>query len=171
MLEQRSGDIEAFEKIIVQVQNDLYRIAKIRLVDDEDVNDAIQNTILKVYKHINKLKQDKYFRTWIIRILINECNNIIKENIKYNKVLKKVYKESYEYEIFIEDSKEIEQLLKGITKEEMLILNLHYKDNYSFKEIAYILKKNINTVKSKFLRTKEKIKRNVTEMEEIYGKE
>lgn len=170
MLEQRSGDIDAFEQIILCVQNDLYRIAKIRLVDDEDVNDAIQNTILKVYRNIKKLKQDKYFKTWIIRILINECNNIIRENVKYNKVLKKIDKESYEEEFFIEEFKQNEELFKGVTKEEMLILNLHYKDNYSFKEIAYMLKKNMNTVKSKFLRTKEKIKKNIDEMGDLYGK-
>lgn len=146
----------------------MYRIAKIRLKNDEDVNDAIQNTILKVYKNIRKLKQDKYFNTWVIRILINECNNIIKENIKYNRIIKKIDKESYECEIFIEDSKEVQELLKGVTQEEVLILNLHYKDNYSFKEIGYMLKKNMNTVKSKFLRTKEKIKKNVDRMERSY---
>ena len=56
----------------------MYRIAKIRLSTVDDINEAVQNTVVKAFINIKKLNNSKYFKTWIIRILINECNNIYK---------------------------------------------------------------------------------------------
>ena len=72
----KQGCIESFEKLILYYQQDLYRIAKIRLNTNDDISDAIQNTIINIYKNLKKLKNNTYFKTWIIKILINECNKI-----------------------------------------------------------------------------------------------
>ena len=60
-----------------------------RLFSEDDVNEAVQNTIVNSFISIKSLRNQKYFKTWIIRILINECNHIYmakKENIfeEYN---------------------------------------------------------------------------------------
>lgn len=80
-----NGDSNAYLTLINLILSDLYKIARTRLNNVEDVNDAIGETILKSYKHLHKLKHKKYFKTWIIKILINECNNIdiIKNISKY----------------------------------------------------------------------------------------
>ncbi|WP_279325445.1 sigma factor, partial [Clostridium sp. D53t1_180928_C8] len=44
------------------------------------IEDDIQNTVVKAYEKINTLKKDEFFKTWLIRILINECNEIIRKN-------------------------------------------------------------------------------------------
>ena len=46
---------EEFENLIKGSQNELYRIAKIKLDNDEDIADIIQSTILLAYKNYNKL--------------------------------------------------------------------------------------------------------------------
>ena len=55
----------------------MYRIAKAMLRDETNIEDAIQTTILKAYENI-KIKERRVFQTWLIRILMNECNNIIR---------------------------------------------------------------------------------------------
>ena len=55
----------------------MYRIAKAMLRDETNIEDAIQTTILKAYENI-KIKEGRVFQTWLIRILMNECNNIIR---------------------------------------------------------------------------------------------
>ncbi len=57
----------------------MYRVAKGILKVEEDIEDAIQTTILIAFNKINTLKDERYFKTWLIRILINECNKIYKK--------------------------------------------------------------------------------------------
>lgn len=51
----QTGNELAFKKLTQNIENDLYRIAKTRLIDDDDINDAIQNTMLITYKN-SKIK-------------------------------------------------------------------------------------------------------------------
>lgn len=78
-----------FDNFILEMQKELYNIARSRLTNDDDIADAIQETILKSYKNFDKIKEKKYLKTYIIRILINECNKIYRHNKKH--------KVSYEY--------------------------------------------------------------------------
>ena len=66
-LVQRSikGDKAAFTEIIHIIQSDLFRIAKSRLDNIEDVNDAIQETMIIAYKSIKTLNNPHFFKTWI----------------------------------------------------------------------------------------------------------
>jgi RNA polymerase sigma-70 factor (ECF subfamily) len=60
----------------------MYRVAVSMLGSKEDIEDSIQNSIIKAYEGIIKLKKNEYFKTWLIRILINECKRILKANKK-----------------------------------------------------------------------------------------
>ncbi len=74
----QKGDHEAFTRLFRQLESQLYRLAKTILLKDEDCADALQETTLKVYKGLANLKQPKFFKTWVIRILINECNQLLR---------------------------------------------------------------------------------------------
>lgn len=79
----KEGDNEAFLELIVGLEQDLYKIAKARLSCEEDVEDAVQETILQALKSIKKVKQPQYFKTWIIKILINKCNKIYQKKLNH----------------------------------------------------------------------------------------
>lgn len=53
------------------------------LRNDYDCEDAIQETIVKAFSKIDTLKNDKYAKTWLIRILINECHTIERKLSKH----------------------------------------------------------------------------------------
>ena len=69
----KSGDSGAFAQLIRMNTQSMYKVAWAYLKNDEDVADAIQETILKCYEKLSTLKKDSYFKTWMIRILINNC--------------------------------------------------------------------------------------------------
>ncbi|MDQ0048176.1 RNA polymerase sigma-70 factor (ECF subfamily) [Paenibacillus polymyxa] len=73
------GDKEAFVNVIRAVQQSLYVVARSIVKNDEDCADAIQETVVKAFSNVHRLKEPAYFKTWIIRILINECNWIIRK--------------------------------------------------------------------------------------------
>lgn len=158
----KKGDTGAFTELILNIKNELYNIAKTRLCDDNDINDAIQETMISAYKNINKLKEDKYFKSWIIKIMINECNKIYKSKYRNKNIFNRlVHKEieNYDYNIQnVNSNIDFKLLINSLSYEEKIIITLFYNSNYSIKEISDILNINSNTIKSKISRAKQKIK-------------
>lgn len=70
------GDREAFARAIRSASAEMYRMARTLLGNDEDIADAIQETILQAYRSVMKLREPDYFKTWLIRILIRECGRV-----------------------------------------------------------------------------------------------
>ena len=161
IIRSKNGDEQAFTELILSIKNDLYRIGKSRLADDSDINDAIQETMINAYKHLKKLKDISSFKSWIIKILINECNKIYKKTNKKEKILEKIKNEKISDNSInsINSQIDFEILIGCLNYEEKLIIALYYNSKYSCNEIAKILNMNINTVKSKLVRAKEKVKK------------
>lgn len=156
----KNNDEKAFDELIELIKNELYLIAKTKLKSNDDIADAIQETILKCYQNIHKLRDIKLFKTWTIRILINECNKIYRKKEKY-----KISIEDNEIEKYIkleenyDENIEFSILIRKLETEEKLILTLYYYSGYTTKEISQILRKNENTIRSKMSRAKDKLKK------------
>lgn len=169
----KHGNSEAFTELIIQIQNELYKIAKMRLSNEEDVNDAIQETMIIAFKSIRKLRDSRYFKTWFIKILINECNKIYKKQKKFSieefddKMMFNLDSIENEFEI-INSNINFGLVLKSLEYEERILLTLYYAEEFTYKEIGEILGINANTVKTKITRTKNKIKK-MYGRERIYG--
>lgn len=164
IIRSKNGDERAFTELILAMKNELYKIGKTRLSDDNDISDAVQETMINSYKHLKKLKDDTNFKSWIIKILINECNKIYKKKNKKEKLFEKITMEEIsntdDNSINSINSKlDFELLIEKLNYEEKLIVTLYYNSKYSCNEIAEILSMNINTVKSKLTRSKEKVKK------------
>ena len=71
---------EELGQLILSSERQLYATAKTILADDQDCADAIQESIVKAFSKIHTLKKDRYAKTWLIRILINECYNITRQS-------------------------------------------------------------------------------------------
>lgn len=156
-------DRNAFSELFRIMEKELYLIAKTKIKDNDDISDAIQETILKSYKNIKKLKNNSFFKTWVIKILINECNNIYKKKSKYP--ISYEEKGIEEYLVTNEEDQDIEFeiLIKDLDNDEQLILTLYYCSKYTTKEISRITKINENTIKSKMSRARKKLKKQFEE--------
>ena len=139
LIEQaKKGDKEAFTQLIISIEYDLYKIAKMRLYCEDDINDAVQETIIQTFKSIKKIKHPEYFKTWVIKVLINNCNKIYKKNKKIKNV---EYNEETIQDLYsIDGEKSIENLdffilIKDLSYKERLSLILYYLENLTTKEI------------------------------------
>ena len=154
----KNNDEEAFDEIILSIEKEMYLIAKARLNSDDDIADAMQEAILSCYKNIHKLRDNSLFKSWAIRILINKCNDIYKRR-KRNIV--SIEKDNIEIEDKTNDESNLSFyiLIRSLNEEEKTILTLYYYFKYTTKEISKILKINENTIKSKIIRAKNKLKK------------
>lgn len=153
--------------LIYEIRHELYKIARCRLSCEDDIEDAVQETMIETFRSIKKLKKLESYKKWIIKILINKCNHIYKKNkdrnISFENVEgKTIYQNKYEQ---LEEL-DFYSILKGLKYEERMILTLFYLEDYTIKEISKVMKLNENTVKTKLKRGKDKIRINYGKGEE-----
>ena len=164
VLRAMQDDDAAYSELISIIQNDLYRVAQARLNNHEDVNDAIQQTVIYAYNSIKQLREPKYFKTWIIKILINECNKIYQQNYKkvnlFNRLLSKNVEQEGTFDDYtnIDEKVDFETILNKLNYDERICIVLFYNSGYSVLEIEDILHSNENTIRSRIARAKVKIK-------------
>lgn len=151
----RRGDSEAFIALIEECKMTLRRVALGYLKNEEDAADVIQDTILDAYEHIGSLKKEEYFKTWLVRILINQCTRRFRVNQR------KAYLEDYSEEAQCDAGKaevEFRELISVLPDDSRVIFQLYFGEQFTIKEIAGILDMNENTVKSRLHRGKEQLR-------------
>lgn len=143
-------------------KDNYYKIGWAYLYNHYDVEDVFQNTIIKTYKNINKLRNPRFFETWVTSIFINECKAILRSRKKVNIVenLDSV-EASQEKKSYLE----LEEGLKMIGNIHKEVIILKYISGYSQEEISLILKIPIGTVKSRIYRGLKLLKNNIREVE------
>ena len=136
-------DKDAFCELMDLQMKDMYRVAIAILASEEDAGDAMQDTILSCWEKIDTLKKPQYFKTWLIRILINHCYTILRE--------KRVYigldqcEESAKYD---EYNIELKEALGALEERYRLPIELFYGQGYKVKEIAALTALPENTIKT-----------------------
>ncbi|MBS5950035.1 MAG: sigma-70 family RNA polymerase sigma factor [Clostridium sp.] len=157
----KKGNGKAFTKLIEENIKSIYRVAKGILSSEDDIEDAIQNTILKAYSNIKTLRKEELFKTWLIKILINECNKIYNFNkkcISLDKVIEEQYNDKYE-------NLDLKIAVDSLPEELRLVIVLFYFEDLKISEVSEIIGIPEGTVKSRLSRAKTKVS------ESINGKE
>ncbi len=159
--EAKLGNNEAFEQLIEENKLKMYKVAKSILKNEDDVCDAIQNALMSAYTNLNKLQNNQFFSTWLIRILINKSYDIVNKNQRiYSKVTDideyNTNDSLKSYDNYNSESL-VENILTKIDDDLKTITVLYYYNDYSVNEIAMILDIPEGTVKSRLSRARSKI--------------
>lgn len=75
-------DKNTFGQLVMDNERQLYRIAKSILKNDEDCADAAQEAVKKAFEKLDTLREDRYAKTWLIKILIRVCYDLLAEQKK-----------------------------------------------------------------------------------------
>ncbi len=156
----RKGNKASFEMLIREYKTTMYRVSKTILKQDEDCADAIQEAILKAFHSIKTLKEPKYFKTWLLRIVMNECYTIIRKQKKVIQLDQVPESSSLEEGYSKIETKE---LLYSLSEEDASVLKLFYIKDLPIKEIAEVMDIPENTLKTKLRRAKKRAQLQVKE--------
>ena len=81
----KGNDLEAFRALVEGHQSFVFSVA-FRLLCDEDIaKDVAQETFIRVWKHINRFREEMRFKTWLYTIATNLCYDHIKSDKRRNK--------------------------------------------------------------------------------------
>ena len=150
------GDSEAFITLIEQNKQSMYKVARGFLREEEDVADAMSQTVLNCYEKITTLKQCSYFKTWMIRILINNCKDMLRRK-KGDISLEAVS------EIKDQPSQDglqgFREMVAPLEAKDQSIFMLYYVYGLKVKEIAACMEMKENTVASRLRRGRETLRK------------
>lgn len=150
-----------FSREIEAMAPTMFRVAFAILRNRSDCEDAAQNAVLKAYTNLDTLKEKRYFRTWMIRILKNECLNY-RRSQKNASDLDAYTNVGYDMEV---PDPDLNRAFDTLSKDERLAITLYYYEGYSTREIAKICEVTDGTIRSRLSRARETLRAQLSEEE------
>ncbi len=149
-------DKNTFADEVRKSEATLYRVSKSILQNEKDCEDAVQEAILKAYHKLASLKKEAFFKTWLVRILINECYKISrfhKKNVSYEEyITPEAAAAPINYSDLYLSIMKLDEDLKTL-------VILYYIEGFSVAETADILKIREGTVKSRLSRARTNLRK------------
>lgn len=142
---------EEFIYLFNLFKNDIYRLAYSYTGNYSDADDVTQAVFIKLYRRIDKFDSDINVKKWLVKVTINECKTLFLSSWKRKIV---PFKEKEENITLKENDNSILLAIMELPKKYRLVIFLYYYENFKIKEIANILKKNENTVKTNLARAR-----------------
>ena len=134
----------------------LYRIARTLLRCDADCEDAVQEALLRAWAKRHTLREEQFFETWLVRILINECKNILRRRPANTEPLPESLAAPAADPVLM-------NALMNLPEKHRIPVELHYIEGYSIREIAGVLRLPEGTVKWRLSRGRTLLKQELGE--------
>src|SRR5580700_693846 len=165
-------DKQAFEELVKRHQNRVFAVAGGILRNREDVEDISQQVFLKAYFSLNRFDQRSAFSTWLYKITVNECWDLLRKKkvrpLVFESELSEEQAHAYQsteqktdYAGDVSDQLETRQLLERwldcLEERDRSMLVLKEVQGFTVEEIAEIMGINGNTVKVRLFRARQKI--------------
>lgn len=150
--------MDEFSVQILESEQTLYRISMSMLRNETDCEDAVQTAILTAYQKLDSLRQEQFFKTWLVRILINVCNNYLKRRNKTVSFEDTVNEEETEGQSYVEKT-ELRLAIEELPVKIRQTIVLYYIEDFSVPEIKRILGIPEGTVKSRLAKGRELLRK------------
>ena len=171
------GDIQLYELIVRRYNPYLYKIGKSYGFWHQDVQDIMQETYVNAYRNLSKFKKESTFRTWLSRIMLNNCYHKKQKTIKKKEVsedtlegIKKVHLTSETMRNIKPINKELgtvlEKAIQHLPEKYKVVFTLRELNALSIAETSEILDITSGNVKVRLNRAKALLR---TEIEKMYS--
>jgi RNA polymerase sigma-70 factor (ECF subfamily) len=168
----QAGDKEAFEELVRRNQQRVFAVAGGILRRREDVEDIAQQVFVKAYFSLKRFDQRAAFSTWLYKITVNECWDLLRKKkvrpLLYESDLSEEQAQQFgaaerldsgaqDISDKLEAQQQVENLLQGLDERDRMMLILKEVEGFAIEEIAEILDLNANTVKVRLFRARRRI--------------
>ena len=155
----KNGSAEAFGELYEIYSKDMFRFAYYYLGSYAMAEDCVSECVCLAFQKIGSLRKSSSFKSWLFKILHNCCNSAMREkilstgNVEYTSLTDLASEEDMGEKLSLKEA------LAALSGEEREIVILHYCHGYTSKEIGEILEMNDATVRSKIMRSGEKMRK------------
>lgn len=160
----QAGDKEAFVALMEAQKLSLTRAAMAILHDQEDVADAVGETVAEAFSQIQSLRQPRYFKTWLTRALICNCYDILRQKRRCVS-LDQVPEAEAPNTQPSDRTLDIRESLEALAENDRLMLTLYYMDGFKLREIAKMLDLSESAAKVRLMRSRQRLQKIYLERE------
>jgi RNA polymerase sigma-70 factor (ECF subfamily) len=168
----QQGEKEAFEVLVARHQGRVFAVAGGILRNREDVEDISQQVFLKAYFSLNRFDQRSAFSTWLYKITVNECWDLLRKKkvrpLVFESELSEEQAHAYQsteqktdyagdVSEQLETRQQLDRWLDCLEERDRAMLVLKEVQGFTVEEIAEIMGINGNTVKVRLFRARQKI--------------
>ena len=145
---------EAFAKAVTEMTQTLYRVSCSQLPNEADREDAVQEALRRAWEKRGSLRNEEYFRTWVIRILLNVCHDIRREGKRMIPA-----EEIPGPDVpSAEEPVDLKECLLRLDERERIPILLYYLEGFDIGQIAAVLRIPRGTVKSRLHRGRDQLR-------------
>ncbi len=169
----QSGDERAFDQLLLRYQAMVLHVAYKTLQQEDDAKDAAQEIFLKIYRSLAGFKPEARFSTWVYRITVNQCYNVVRSRRRRRWLapLQRGAQESECRQIADPHSdpleeverqeriRQVRQALARLPADQRLAMVLHRYEGLSYQEIAEAMESSVAAVESRLHRARKKMQR------------
>ena len=160
----KNADV-GFRMLVEKFQSPMYWHIRRMVVSHEDEEDVLQETFIKIFRHLDDFRAESSLSTWVYRITTNECirflnrrreQTVSTEEVQEELISKLMASEYVDYD----DAMEVkfQKAILTLPEKQRLVFNLRYYDELKYEEISKITDTKVETLKANYYFAKEKIK-------------
>lgn len=150
----RQGDPEAFIRLMEANKQSLYKIARSYCREPMDAEDAVAQTVLDGWEKLRELKNPAGFRSWLVRILINNCHDILRRRARVlpmEEIPEQPWEDRDPGDLYFEE------LMGRLSEKVRPVMQLYYGEGFKAREIAQILNIPLGTVTTRLMRGRQQL--------------
>ncbi|MFC9540323.1 sigma-70 family RNA polymerase sigma factor [Lysinibacillus sp. NPDC056959] len=165
----KKGNDQTFIELLQEEKLKLYKMAYIYMKNENDALDVVQETITRAYANIHTVKEEQYFATWLMRILINTALEMLRKNEKIVPLLEQ--QPEHEQSLTNDEKLDLLQAIEQLEEKYKTVILLRYYRDLQIKEIADLLGCPEGTVKTNVHRGIQQLKKILNKEGELYGEQ
>lgn len=154
--------MESVDALIDRYRNNLFVIAFNVCKNIQDAEDVVQDTFIQYISLKIDFETEQHLRAWLIRVAINKAKNKNINFFRRNALPLEDYMESLAFES--PESSELFETVMRLPEKYRIVIHLFYYEDYSVKEISYILKISESNVKVRLSRGRRLLKNTLKEV-------
>ncbi len=160
---------EAFQKLLSVYQKPLYNHIRNIVLNHDDADDVLQNTVIKVFQYQKSFKGESKLFSWMYRIATNEALTFLNQKAKVNGVstatLQNKAIDNLQADVFFDGNEiqlKLQNAIANLPEKQQLVFKMKYFEELKYEEISEILGTSVGALKASYHHAVKKIETFVT---------
>ena len=148
---------EAFRELLKLYKERLYWHIRKIVLDHDDADDVLQNTFIKIYRHIEGFKGESKLFSWLYRIATNEAISFLNQKAKRQNIsiekLKNNTLDSLKEDVYFEGDPmqiKLQKAIATLPEKQQLVFNMKYFEEITYEELSEILDTSVGALKASY---------------------
>lgn len=147
----------AFQKLLNKYKERLYWHIRKMVMDHDDADDILQNTFIKVWRSVDKFREESSLYTWLYRIATNESLTFINSNKRRSMVpmndTSEFLMNNLESDVYFDGDEiqlRLQEAILKLPEKQRIVFNLKYFEEMKYEEMSHVLDTSVGALKASF---------------------